>query len=183
MKLKLVLPLFLMVITPFFLSAQDNIDQVTTDIEQQVINTFEGFPPLPFEAPDMDGNRHVLNRYKGRVVILHFWSVEEEDSYMQIPLLERLQAEYPTDQMIILTMAKENEAAVQNFKSLYPFFLPIIPNTDELGSMGFAGELGDPRVFVIDTFGIINELFIGKHFKGPTDLYQLLKPHVEAMLK
>ena len=66
--------------------------------------------------------------------------------------------------------------------SKFPFNLPIIPNTDELGSMGFAGELGYPRVFVIDTFGIINELFVGKNFNGRTDLYQLLKPHVEAML-
>ncbi len=183
MTFKLFVPLFLFFVTPFLLLAQDNIDQVTTDIEQQVINTYEGFPPLPFEAPDTDGNKHALAKYKGRVVILYFWSVEKEESYMQIPLLERLQAEYPTDKAIILTMAKEDEASVDYFKNLYPFNLPIIPNTDELGTMGFAGELGDPRVFVIDTFGVINELFIGKHMKGPTDLYQLLKPHVVAMLK
>ncbi len=183
MKLKFSLPLFLFMLMPFFIIAQDNMNQVATDIEQQVINTFEGFPPMQFEAPDTDGNHHALTKYKGKVVILYFWSVDDQDSYMQIPLLERLQAEYPADKAIILTMAKEDEAAVSNFLSLYPFSLPIIPNTDELGTMGFAGELGDPRVFVIDTFGIINELFIGKHMKGPTDLYQLLKPHVVAMLK
>lgn len=183
MTFKLLLPLFLFFVTPIILLAQDtDIDQVTTAIEQQVINTFEGFPPMPFEAPDTEGNRHVLTDYKGKVVILYFWSVEEEKSYMSIPLLERLKGEYPTE-VVILTMAKEDEMAIENFQSTYPFRLPIIPNTDELGNMGFAGELGDPRIFVIDTFGVINELFIGKHMTGPTDLYQLLKPHVEAMLK
>lgn len=182
MNFKLIL-LTLVFFTPLFLSAQGDMDQITTDIEQQVINTYEGFPPLPFEAPDLEGNKHVLQRYKGKVVILHFWSTEVQESWIQMPLLERLQEEYGKEKLVVLTMAKENEYEVDNFKMNYPFTLPIIPNTEELGDMGFAGELGDPRVFVIDTFGIINELFVGKHFKGSTDLYQLLKPHVEAMLK
>ena len=183
MTIKLVFPLFLFFVTPLLVISQDNIDQVATDIEQQVINSYEGFPPLPFEAPDMTGKKHELAKYKGKVVILYFFSIDEEGSYMNIPLLERLQGEYPADEVIVLTMAKENEGSVELFQEHFPITLPIIPNTDELGTMGFAGELGYPRAFAIDTFGVINELFIGKHMTGRNDLYNLLKPHVVAMLK
>ena len=182
MSFKNFLPLFLC-FSPILLLAQENMASITTDIEQQVINSYVGFPPLPFEAPDTDGTKHALQAYKGRAVVLYFWSTEVETSWKQKTYLEKLQSEYKPEQLMILTMAKEDEKAVADFISNHSFPLSIIPNTDELGAMGFAGELGDPRVFLIDTYGIINELFIGKHFNGETNLYKLLKPHVEAVLK
>jgi len=40
---------------------------------QAMIKQFEGFPCTPLEAPDLEGKKHMIGGYKGKVTLLFFW--------------------------------------------------------------------------------------------------------------
>lgn len=66
-------------------------------------------PAPDFELPDLEGRLHRLNKYRGRIVVVNFWSCE-------CPHAER------TDRAILATLTQMREDAV---------LLSIAPNDNE----------------------------------------------------
>ena len=57
-----------------FMYTQLTIAQVSPE-QEAVIKTYEGFPPVPFEAPDLEKKNHFLPKYveEEKVVLMAFW--------------------------------------------------------------------------------------------------------------
>ena len=56
---------------------------------QNSISKYEGLPAPLFQAPDMEGNVHFLDRYHDHIVILHFCQIYSDPSTSQIPRRHR----------------------------------------------------------------------------------------------
>jgi len=114
-----------------------------------------------FVLDGMDGNTYDLNDYKGKVVVITFWSSRCAICHEEIPKLNRLAAHYKNQNVVFLALTMENEAKVSSYIKNTPIDLTIIPNSfgvvlqyadrDRAGNM----DMGFPAYFVVDQTGEI----------------------------
>lgn len=121
---------------------------------QELVKSFEGSPAEPFLANDVSGTEHYLADYKGKKVILWFWSVDNTIALEQVSAMTLLQ-ERNKDNLKIISFAKEPKSAVLEYLRQYPMDLDVIPNGEVFGQMAYGADMGNPRMFVIDEFGVI----------------------------
>jgi thiol-disulfide isomerase/thioredoxin len=149
------------------------------DTQQKTVSIFEGFPPIPFEAPDINGQRHFLPDYKDKVLILFFWNLTCEDCKAYLGMMNELATEFKGSDFQIISLADEEKQVLSEFTANSLVNFPIIPNGKGLGEMGYAIELGYPRAFLIDKFGIIQKVVTGSN----ENFYGELKLSIETHLK
>jgi len=94
-----------------------------------------GATPMPFQAADMAGKNHFLPDYKGKVVVMAFWSTADELSRNQIKSLNQLQKEFSTNDVMILSLADEDKPDLDSFLKNNTINYPVIPNARPLGEI------------------------------------------------
>ncbi len=141
-------------------------------------------PAPDFELRDMDGHLHRLSDYRGRTVILNFWSAE-------CPQCERVDADLLaclrewTGRVILLTLAaniNETEEAISaaaRQRGLKPVLLANRTQVPEE-----YGALTTPHLFVMDASGLLR--YRGAYddvtFRQRTPTKFYVKDAVEALL-
>jgi len=172
---KLILPLSFL-----FMCTQLAIAQISPE-QEAVIKTYEGFPPVPFEAPDLDKKNHFLPKYveEEKVVLMAFWETSNDACIRQIESLNKLVAELGTKGLAVVSFAYDEEASLKPFLEKNKIDYPIIANSKGLADMAYAGELGNPRIFIIDTYGIIKKVYVGQETET-LQTYNDLKPLIES---
>ncbi len=147
------------------------------------IAAYEGtFAPL-FRATDINGNDYFLDKYEGHIVILHFWQVYSPSTTSQIPALNRVVKEYFDQGVVVFGFADEDEQELNDFVTKNEVNYPLIPNSRDFARVHFGGELGYPRTFIIDKYGIIQKVTIGGKVDDEIELYHKIKPVIEEHLK
>jgi peroxiredoxin len=136
---------------------------------QDLVKSFEGFPAELFLANDVKGTEHYLEDYKGKKVILWFWSVESTKALEQISAMTLLQ-DRNRDHLKIVSFAKEPKSKVLEYLRQYPMEIDVIPNGEVFGQMAYGADMGNPRMFVIDEFGIIKIALPEEAFEDNTNL-------------
>ncbi len=121
---------------------------------QDLVKSFEGFPAEQFLANDVSGTEHYLADYKGKKVILWFWSVESSKALEQVSAMTLLQ-DRNKGKLKIISFAKEPKSAVQEYLRQYPMEIDVIPNGEVFGQMAYGADMGNPRMFIIDEYGVI----------------------------
>jgi len=112
-----------------------------------------------FTVDGMDGNTYDLNDYKGKVVVMTFWSSKCAICHEEIPKLNRLAAHYKDQNVVFLALTMENEAKVSAYIKNTPFDFTILPNSfgvvlqyadrDRAGNI----DMGFPAYFIVDQTG------------------------------
>ena len=112
-----------------------------------------------FSVDGMDGNTYDLNDYKGKVVVITFWSSKCNICHEEIPKLNRLAAHYRNQNVVFLALTMENEAKVSAYVKNTPFDFTILPNSfgvvlqyadrDRAGNI----DMGFPAYFLVDQTG------------------------------
>lgn len=145
----------------YFLVEFDAFTPPTKD----VIASLENTEATPFLASDILGAEHFLGDYKGKKVIIWFWSTVDEISTSQIDRLNLIQNKYNNDLQII-SLAEENKTELLDFKRSFPMDFPIIPNGKVLGEAAFGGDLGLGRLFLVDSDGVIQKVIPREAFES-----------------
>lgn len=120
---------------------------------QALIKSFEGHIAEQFLANDVNGKEHYLPDYKGKNVILWFWSTDNAVALEQVGAMTLLQQR--NDNLKIISFAKEPKARVLEYLRQNPMEIDVIPNGEIFGQMAYGADMGNPRMFIIDEFGII----------------------------
>ncbi len=136
---------------------------------QDEVKSFEGFPAEQFLAKDVKGKEHFLGGYKGTKVLLWFWSVENTKALEQVSAMTLLQ-ERNKGKLKIVSFAKEPKTAVMEYLRKYPMELDVIPNGEVFGQMAYGADMGNPRMFIIDEFGVIKIALPEEAFADNTNL-------------
>ena len=128
-----------------------------TALAQQGLKT--GTMAPAFSVDGMDGNTYDLNDYKGKVVVMTFWSSRCSICHEEIPKLNRLAARYKDQNVVFLALTMENEAKVSAYVKNTPFDFTILPNSfgvvlqyadrDRQGNI----DMGFPAYFIVDQTG------------------------------
>lgn len=118
-------------------------------------------PAEDFSATDISGQNYSLNDFKGKVVLMTFWSTRCAICQSEIPSLNRLTQKFDGKDVVFLALTMENEMKVTPFLKKNPFNFRITPNSfgvvlkyadrDRDGNLNF----GFPAYYIIGQKGDI----------------------------
>jgi peroxiredoxin len=111
-------------------------------------------PAAPdFNLMDINGERHRLSDYKGKIVIVNFWATWCPPCREEMPSMQR--AWQPLEQRNVVMLAinvGEDEDTIFEFTSDYPADYPLLMDRDSSVIQRWPVR-GLPTTFVVDTAG------------------------------
>ena len=114
-------------------------------------------PPLAFTLLD-DGTRKHLSDYKDKVVLLNYWATWCPPCIKEMPELNRLQAKYDDQGLVVIALSDENRDRLLKFSAKNPFTVSAA-YSKEFDWAGIESER--PITFLINREGNIVEYFTG----------------------
>lgn len=105
------------------------------------------------------GATHRLSDMKGKVVLVNLWATWCPPCRKEMPALDKLQATYADQGLVVLTVSDEDREILQKFAAENPLRTLNASSTD----LGWYNVPGRPLTFVIDRDGNIRKLMTGGH--------------------
>lgn len=154
----------------FFLNPQTQI------VSKQPTPTSSTQALFTASLPDENGKPQALNQYEGKVVVLNFWASWCEPCREEMPELSELHTAYKNKNVVVLGMAIEDVAGINDFlketKVSYPLFAADVQGMDIATSLGNnKGVL--PYTVIIKVDGTVVKTYFGR----------ITKPLLEQTLK
>lgn len=112
-------------------------------------------PVSDFSLPDLRGNLHSLSDYRGKIVIVNFWSCECPHSERADQMLTTRLAEWDPEVVLLSIAANRNESVRSLEKAAKTSRLPIVLIDAEHVVADLFEAQTTPHVFVIDRDGIL----------------------------
>lgn len=122
--------------------------------------------PLPsFSLPDLSGQSHALDEWRGKIRVLNFWATWCPSCREEIPGLVALRARYAGQGVEIIGIALEDKAPVQDYVDFFKIDYPILIAGEQ--GMALARQMGNraeaiPFTVVVDREGMIRHRHLGK---------------------
>jgi peroxiredoxin len=112
-------------------------------------------PAPDFELPDLQGKPHRLSRYRGKIVIVNFWSVECPHSERTDLYLVSLLKQWRGEVAMLSIAANRNESPERVAAASFGRRIPQILIDAEQFVADLYEALTTPQAFVIDPQGIL----------------------------
>ncbi len=142
--------------------ATDKIFKLYQDKCKNLFLNMRGLAAPDFEAKDTEGYKQRASLYRGRVLILHFWSFWSGSFDNEIPELNRLMAEFGKDGLAVLSFTgislgdDEKRKLKEN-----PLKSPLIENAYLFVDDFFKTKLMRPCIVIIDKNGLMSSFYEG----------------------
>jgi peroxiredoxin len=164
-SMRLFAVVFLLIITILFF---ENVSPVSAQFSEAGVEKLE----KPIDAHDftlkvLGSGKMSLKELRGKVILLHFFSVECRVCQKEVPSLDELSASIKSKDLVILLVAVDGkEKELIKFKDRYGITLPIL--IDKNGKVAKAyGVWGYHKTFFIDRKGrIVGETFAEKDWRS-----------------
>jgi len=128
----------------------------------QSLTPWTGGATPPLELTALDGVRHRLADYRGRVVLVNFWATWCAPCRAEMPSIERLRRSLEGDPFIVLAVnVGEDAAAVRAFADQVPMGFPILLDRDSQVTHAW-GARALPVTFIIGPDGRIRYRALGE---------------------
>lgn len=120
-----------------------------------------GNPAPDFSVETLNGESVNLSQYRGKVVLMTFWSTRCAICHNEIPSLNRMAGRYKDRDVVFLALTMENNTRIEPYLKKNPFHFNIVPNSFgvvlKYADMDATGRInmGFPSYFVIDKRGNI----------------------------
>lgn len=161
----------------FYLVEFEKFSPPTKDI----IRVFEKSKATPFMASDIYGKEHYLGNYKGKLVLLWFWSKDDALCTSQIARLNDLKATY-RESMEIISFGMEEKNDLAEFRKANPIDFPILPKGRIFGEAAYASDLGLGRLFLIGKDAQIQKVFPREAFENnPDETFKFLNDIIRSI--
>lgn len=110
-------------------------------------------PPMDLGLPDFNGRPIRLSDFKGKVVVLNFWTTWCPDCRREMPALEQLHQQFKERPWVLLAvdLRESRDKVIQFFKDKHFTFTALL---DQDGAAGRSfGIRSIPTTFIIDQDG------------------------------
>ncbi len=136
-----------------------------------------GQPAPDFELKDINGKKWQLGEFKGKIVILNFWSSWCNDCKEEKKSIQAYLNKNSSDDLIFLTVVyKDNPSRVAEIVKNAGYSFPVLIDDGNVSSL--YGVKGVPETFLIDRKGILRRKIIGPiHWDNPH-----IVPHLKQVL-
>lgn len=133
------------------------LDQRSSQYHIERYNSFVQInKPVPdFSLPDLDGNLHQLGDYRGRIVIVNFWSCECPHSERTDRAIMAMSAQWREDVVVLSIAANRSESNQSVAEAAKTRRLPIVLRDAEQVAADLFSAQTTPHVFVMDRGGIL----------------------------
>jgi len=119
-------------------------------------------PAPDFTLSDISGKPVKLSQFRGKAVILNFWSIWCGPCLAEMPSLNKLYLEFQDKGLIVLAIAEDPaEKPVKSYIQEKGIAFPILMDKDRKVYLKYS-LFGIPVTFLIDKKGLIAEKFIGE---------------------
>ncbi len=112
-------------------------------------------PVLDFELPDLHGRLHRLSDYRGRIVIVNFWSCECPHSERTDKAITSMFVQWCDDVAMLSIVSNRNESAEDVKNAAEARRLPTVLLDANCSVADVFEAQTTPHVFVIDREGIL----------------------------
>ena len=136
----------------------DNKANTETDTNTEAEN--EPVIPPDFELEDLEGNKVKLSSLKGKKVILNFWATWCGFCVKEMPDLEKLQATYKDDLVVVYVNVGETKEKAQEFVDNNGLTGLVLLDMDSAVA-GTYGIEGFPTTFGINADGTAQNYYVG----------------------
>jgi len=154
---KSIIHLIFIAATAISATAQDHfkvdLSNRAPDVKSLVM-AYEGSSSIPFLANDVHGVEQSLMSMTGKTVMLWFWNNDCIKCHEQIDDLNLLAQKYP-DNLQLVSFSDNTKEEVLSFIANKPVSFPVIPNSKTLSEGPYGGDLGYPKLFILDKNGRI----------------------------
>ena len=139
--------------------------------------TYGGGEMIDFTLPELDGSKHSLKEWRGKVIVLNFWATWCPPCREEIPLFIALQKKHAADNLQTIGVAIDNKTAVMLYRQSEGMNYPILIGNDT--TTGLMADYGNrsgslPFTVIIDRSGSIVVRKLGAFDKN--ELYSLIAP-------
>ena len=134
-----------------------------TPPEQDMMTAYIGKKATNFMASDLDGKSWTLSALLGKNVVLGFWSVDDvrvDDFHKYMDIIQEDKS------LMVLSYCYEDRAMLQEYVRQRPIKYAAMPLGKFISEMGYAHDLGSPRIFFIDHKGIIKDIIPASFFEN-----------------
>jgi peroxiredoxin len=128
-------------------------------------------PAPDFELPDLDGALHRLRDYRGRIVIVNFWSCECPHAERTDRAIMAMFVQWSDDVVLLPIAANRIESAEAVAEAARARQMPLVLMDRDDSVADLYGAQTTPHVFVIDRDGVLR-------YRGAVDdlTFRLRKP-------
>ncbi len=128
-----------------------------------------------FSLPDIDGEKHSLSDYRGKVLIVNFWATWCPPCRAEMPSMERAWKRYQGRGLVIVAVnVGEGEDAIFQFTAEHPVTFPIVLDEDSKVVTDW-GVRGLPTTFVVDPQGrVVYRAIGGREWDDPALLDKVM---------
>jgi len=128
----------------------------------------KGSPAPDFTLKRLDGEDLQLSSLRGKAVIVDFWDTWCPPCRKAMPHLQELSVEYADDLVVVgVAMGREGKGKVRKFvQDRGLSFEMVMFNNDPQLIKDFGGIQSIPTTFLIDSEGIIREIWVGAFGKS-----------------
>jgi len=114
-----------------------------------------------FTLQTIDGESVTLSDFRGKPVMVSFWTVNCPSCAFQIPYIQAFYDESSSEEVAVLTInVGESATVVQDYVTSYGFTFPILLDSETKVAQSY-GIPGVPVTFFIDADGLIKAYKIG----------------------
>lgn len=147
---------FILQVTACFLLAFDAATLAAAELKP-----WSGKQPPPLDLKDLSGHAHRLADYRGKVILVNFWTTWCEPCRDEMPAIERLKEKLTGRPFVVLAVnVDEPEARIRKFLSALPLTFPVL--VDDRGRLAKAwGVRVLPASFVVGPGGDIQYSVVG----------------------
>ncbi len=144
---------------------------VAAERSEQSLTPVEGRPPAPeLDLLDMEGVRHRMADYRGKVVIVNFWATWCPPCREEMPSMQRAYEQLREEGIEMLAVnIGENEDIIFAFTANYPVEFPLLLDLDSATIQSWPVK-GLPTTFVVDPQGRLAYRAIGGRAWDDPDL-------------
>jgi len=129
---------------------------------QQTLSPWQGGPTPALRLKDLEGREHVLEAYRGKVVLVNFWATWCEPCKDEMPSIERLRRSLEGRPFAVLAVnLAEADARVQAFLAKVPLGFPVLMDRDAAVAKSWKARML-PATFIVGADGRMRYSYIGE---------------------
>ncbi|WP_165304954.1 TlpA disulfide reductase family protein [Pedobacter sp. SYP-B3415] len=129
------------------------------DIEKP--GAMDGVAAPVFSAKTIAGKQIDLSKLQGKVVVLNFWFIACAPCRVEIPALNALVERFQNEDVLFVSIARENEEALKTHLQSTKFLFQTIADPETALSGKTFHVFGYPTTIVIDKYGKIRYYSLG----------------------
>jgi thiol-disulfide isomerase/thioredoxin len=133
-----------------------------TPAAAEVLKPWTGGATPALELSDLQGAKHRLSDYRGKVVLVNFWATWCEPCRDEMPSIERLRASLEGRQFVVLAVnLAEPESRIRKFLEAVPVGFPVLLDRDSQTTRAWQAKLL-PATYIVGPDGRIRYRHVGE---------------------